>query len=114
MTNSIKVKFFTEVQKNFTIIGLKAQHSAQKYPFTTKNILAISMLCMGSILTTIFFLWEAETFQEQTDSGYITSTYVASVFIFTSIVWYMKELFDFIENFENAIQNSKSESNIFK
>lgn len=55
----------------------------------------------------IFFFFYAENFQEYTDSFYVLFTVNTAWLNYAAIVWEMPRIYEFIENLENTINQSK-------
>lgn len=101
------MELFKVTKEKCSILGLSAHQSNQKYPFNSKNLVTIVVLYTGAFLAAMNLLWGASTFQEFTESIYITSTLFATALNYTTHVYKMKMIFKFLEDFENFINSSK-------
>lgn len=101
------MKILESTRETLSKFGIDSAQAIQKYPFNVKNVMCLFWFFMMNISGYLFLINEAQTLKEYVSilSGSIT---LAIMFIeFSLHVWKMKQLFEFIVNFENLIQKSE-------
>lgn len=105
--NFAKMKLFQITQKNLAILGIDRNQSTQKHPFNGRILLGFFLFGLFIILTSTFFFHEASSFREYTETIYTLSGTIACTVAFTSTIFKMKMLFNFIAMSENIVDISK-------
>lgn len=98
------MKFLTETQKYLKLVGLTAHQSIQKCPFNVKNVVCLTVLYVASASAVSLMLFQANTFEEYTNSMYPTSCWICAGINFNVFIWKMDKIFEFIEHFEKLIE----------
>lgn len=105
------IKFFQTLQENFAIVGIRSNQSIQKSPFNRRNSVALFMHSILVVLSLLYVLYDAHSFQEYTNGLYSVLAFIVSVICFIIIIWTTDKWFEFIEFLENTV--NKSELNFF-
>lgn len=100
------MKIFKSVRVYFRMLGVDADHSIQSNPFNAKNLLVFIVFILSIISNFVYILNYANSFEEYTNCINTVSTVFIGITVFGILVWKMRELFEFIQCLENAIQNS--------
>lgn len=100
------MKIFQTVQKNFGILGICRDQPR----FNGKSLIACLIYGLGTILSAIFLICEADTFNEYTNNLYITTALAVGLFCLTNIILKMKELFALADKIEKSLDESKCDS----
>lgn len=101
------MKLFETALKNFAILGLECDESSKKFVYT-KNYFAFQFSCIVCIvLTFLFLIYDAKTFDDYTEALFILSTGLMQGIISVSISFKMNNFFNFIENCKNVFDESK-------
>lgn len=98
------MKFFNSIRKSSEIVGIYHHQVFEKHSINLKNYVIMATLALNIILSGAFFLFEAQTFSEYSESFYGTSFFVL-VFVF--IEEFIRNNFatnELITNLENTIQ----------
>lgn len=98
------MKFFRAAQKYFAVVGFSSQQLFQEHRPNERTLLAIFSLVIQLISSAVFLFYEANSSMEYTNSIYITSTVTLAAFNFSTMSWKQNNLFKFVKNLENAIQ----------
>lgn len=104
---SSKMKIFQMSQKYFTILGISPNLIVQPYPFNRRISIGFLMLGLVLICNYVFIIYGAKTFLDFSQSIYIGSALAVGSLALAVLVFRVKILFEFIVNFENAINTSK-------
>lgn len=87
----------------FAILGVDLNQPIQKNPFGAKNVAVIFILCMGFVLSGVYFLHVAEEFLQFANSIYTTTIMMAVAIIFTTGVVRISILSEHIEHLQEII-----------
>lgn len=90
---------------NLEILGISSNR--RHAFFDIKMKIAHTVLYTGSILSSIFFFTQTESFRDYTDSIYTTSAITGIAISFTHIAHQADELFQFIENCRKLMDDRK-------
>lgn len=97
------LRIFQQIQKMCAIYGM----ASNQHPFNLRNWLALSIFGIGIILNGVHFACEAKTFQEFVDSIFVATMFTGVLAIFAFIVLNMRQIFDFISEAEQIIDDSE-------
>lgn len=100
------MKFFVEVQKNFTILGICANQSR----LNGKSLTTCLIYGAGTCASAIFLFWDANDFQEYTTNLYITTSLAVGFIYYMIMCFKMRKLIVLIENMEETLGKSKCTS----
>lgn len=75
--------------------------------FTIENLVPWLSFAFGIILSTVFILFEAETFQDYTECLYPLVTTMVNFGHFTALAWNGAHIFQLIDSFESMIESRK-------
>lgn len=103
----IKMKIFQSIQRHFTVLGITVHQSREQSPISIKQLIVILIFVLNSGTQVMSIAFVAEEFEEFTFSIYALFTLTMCVIEFGILIWKMKQLFQFIENFENLIESSE-------
>lgn len=101
------MKFFQSVQSQFAMMGIILQQLTQKNPFNRTILLIFFSYTCNIISYCIFMYYEANTFQEYTESFYVTSTDVLVALCYASVVFRVDGFFKFIDACVKLVASSK-------
>lgn len=104
---AIKMKVFQTVEDNFTLMGISAYQSQQKYPFNAKNLLVLFILCSTFFSDAMYLIREANDFKEYTISVFSISTMAVSILIFVIALAEMRNIYFYRNLIEETINKSK-------
>lgn len=107
------MKCFELIQYYFAIVGIDSQHANQKCLLNQRNVMVIIIFGLTFICKIVYLFHGVKTLVEYTESLYVVSTLVATILAFAIIIWKMPKLFEFIDNFENTIEERKWISTCF-
>lgn len=99
--------FFELIQYYLAIVGIDSDHANRKCLLNKRNVTVITIFVVTAIFKIMYFVHEAKTFVEYTESLYVISTLFAAIFSFAIIIWKMPQLFEFMNDFECSINESK-------
>lgn len=103
-----KMQLFQSVQMNLAILGICPSQSMQiSCGFNGKMLKVAFFHGLSGILSCLFFVYEAHTFREYTDSIYMTSATIMVILYFLILILKMAKLFEFIDDFEKVISDSE-------
>lgn len=102
-----KVKIFLPNQKYFATFGICRHQANQSQSFNVKNLLPSIIFGLAVICCSGFPIYEANNFNEYTQSIYITSATIAATIIFILFISNVKDYFNFIDGWEECVQQSK-------
>ena len=101
------MKLFQAIQKYLIVFGFKSSQQSQKSSINATNLVVLTIFAHFSIATTVFLLFDAESFKQIVDSFYPASSAILATLNFIVIICNSSKLFKLIESFENTIQMSK-------
>lgn len=97
------MKLFEVIQTHFGYWAI--YRSRQKNsPFNWKNIAIIFLFVQFIIKSVAYFLFSASTFGEHTETFFSFTTGIVIAICYLSIVYKSVDIFDLIDNMEEAIQ----------
>lgn len=100
-----EVKIFQAIQKSLANLGYYRPQSFENFQrFNSRNLLILSIFLMGSILSGIFFFYEAKTILEYSQTIYSLATSLGMLFVFGNFLYKMKNVNELIVNFEKIIK----------
>lgn len=108
------MKIFQTVEENFDLMGISAYQSMQKYPFNTKNLLVLSILCTTLFSDVMYLIREANDFKEYTISIFSACTMIVAISIFAIILTRMRHIFFYKNYIEEIINKSMTKLNYIK
>lgn len=89
-------------------MGIFLDHSEHHF---NKRIFFVSFLYSLTIISySLYFIYDANTFWEYTNSIYSTTTFILNVTCFAIIILQLKNLFEFIEKCEKIVHKSQSQA----
>lgn len=95
---------FQSIQKYFAILGINPPENIEKRILNPKNTFGLIFFGALIISTDEFLFYEANTFQEYTDSFYATCTIALCGANFAIVVWKASKVIEFIENVQEIIR----------
>lgn len=98
------MKLFQECQRNFAILGI---NSHQRMSVNGRILITYLVFCVGLFAIAVYFIFEANTFQEYSNNAYIGTAMAIGVTVFTYIVLKTPELFKVIHNCEEVFEKSE-------
>lgn len=101
------MKIFQCVQKFYEMLGVNPAQNTQIASFNLKNVLIISNLAQGFLLTAAFGLFKAKTIREYGDCYYTSTTSLSHSIYVTIHVLKMTNISKLIDKFETIIQSSE-------
>lgn len=103
------LKAFKIARKYYAIMGVTSALAERPYPFNGRIL--CGFLALGSCIfsTSVFVIYEAETFVEYTQAIYICSIAVQHIFTVLIIILRVKNLFALINGCENLTNTSEFE-----
>lgn len=108
------MNFFRAAQRMFALLEFSSWQSIQKHSFITKNVSALFVLVTSWISATAYFLFQANTFEEDTNSAYIACTLTfCNLHIFV-LLFNMNHVFKFVDNFEKKIKKRERSTFLIK
>lgn len=93
---------FKLVQKNLVILGISKKQSI--YSFYGKALIGFLLLGINVLSHFQFLSHDDITFEEYTESLYMTTIAVLSLLCYASMILKNEEYFDFIDKFKSIIQ----------
>lgn len=94
---------FEAIKSYFALAGLNPNQPTCNHPFNIKTVAVGVGFGVAAILSLMFFLHEASSFEEYSNSFYLLSTGNFTVLCFIILVWKKQKLFVFVESIENLI-----------
>lgn len=91
------------VQRNFSLMGL----DPNRKPLNQITLTTLILAMLGIFLQWIFLIQGAENSQERMESIYIATAYIGTFLSFASTIFIQKELFLFINNFDELTNESE-------
>lgn len=77
------MKLFEAIKSIFRSIGIQPLEQNHKYPINWRNVLFVLIQCNTTIATIAFLLFDAKTFNEQTESFFSAITTAGNLFLIT-------------------------------
>lgn len=102
------MKLFSLIRKNFDILGICLDQSNHR--FNTKIFFISFSYGLTCVSYFLFLFYEANTFWEYTNNIYATSTAILIVTCFLIIIYQITNVFELIENCENFVNKSESQT----
>lgn len=104
------MKIFQFLENYLAILGIEPLQSFQKNHSTAlllKRLLVFILFITWLICIIHFAVYEAKTIDEYADAFYITVCLITILSIFPIILWKMDNLFEFIKDLEDLIEQRK-------
>lgn len=93
---SPKLKAFETIQKNLASVGITPALASQSYPFNATIFYGFLKLGSAVYCTSIFIIFDAETFVEYTQSIYVDSLAMLIIFALLIVILKVERLFKYI------------------
>lgn len=97
------MKIFVELKKFGEFVGI----FANQRPFNWRNLLALSINCIGIVSNWIYFFCEARSFQDYAETIFVGTAINAMTVIFTFFIWKKQIYFDTLDEYEKIINGSE-------
>lgn len=94
---------FQAVQKNFGILGICRNQSR----FNGRSLMVCLTSGLGTIVSALFLIYDANSFQQYTDNLYITSALAVGFFCISNLILKVNDLFALIDEIETTLDQSK-------
>lgn len=102
------LKLFQSVRSLFEMMGIYSdQESPQRVSLNWRNSVFFSVMTMVFLLSTAFFLFDAQTIPEYGFSFYIIVSGFCVTIAFAITIWKQANIFDTMEKLENFMAKSK-------
>lgn len=101
------MKSFEIIRKNMAAVGIDVHQSEQKFPFTAKNVAALSIMTIGMSSSILYTIFVAESFEMYVDTTYATSALFACGFVFTNVILNTLKINLFLSDLESTVSESK-------
>lgn len=92
----------------YTPFGMLGIHSAQGHSIGAKSVMVLLLLGQYILSTAAYFLFEAKTIEEYSESFYILTTAALILFIVSVMIFKKVNIFQFIDDLREIIQKRKS------
>lgn len=103
------MKLFQSIQLNLAVLGIFPNHSMQtQYGFNVKIFKVAFFQGLYGILSCLFFVYEAHTFREYTDTIYMTSATIMVMLYFLILLVKRTKFFEFVNRFEKFVNDRES------
>lgn len=99
------IQFYQNIQKYYRAIGIIPLPADQKFPLNFRTVAISIMLTLQLLSSAAYFLYEAHSAIEKSDTFYVTSCCVAIKSAYLISVWKCAEIYKFIENFNAYIHS---------
>lgn len=103
----LKMKILQSTRESLAKLGITSSQSIQKYPYNVKIVAYILWFALMTLSEILFIVIEAETVKDYVAILNSSLTLIITYIEFLLHVWRMKQLFEFIVNFEDLIQKSE-------
>lgn len=104
------MKILRRAQRNISILGINPRQGLKNHPFNCRNVLALVVLILSTILCGMHLFRLANTFIEYTHSMYAFSSLFFSTSIVLIVLFKMPLLFKSLTEMETAIDERKHKS----
>lgn len=103
------MKLFLECRKNFAFLGINSNQQTK-----VNGKLAATYIIQGIsfIFGATFLFLKADTFQEYSNSAYITTSTSVSFAVFVNAVFKRTELFNYINSLDEFVEKSEYMLNV--
>lgn len=101
------MQILESIREKLEIIGMSNQQSLQKYPFNERNVTCLLLHGINIVCNLGFLIYGTKDLMEFTDSLFLTITAILTAAIFINLMWKMRELFEFINNLEDIVDQSE-------
>lgn len=101
------MKILESNQEYFKTVGITRHQAMQWQPFNMKNLLEFLAFCLCAVPSVGFLAFEANTFDEYTESVYFLSANILVAIIFLMFILTMADFFAFIDGWEQCAMQSK-------
>lgn len=105
-----KIKFFKLTREIYETAGIHLCKSTGNGSFNLRNSFILIMLSVVFIVSTVFLLFDAKTIEEYGNSFYISTTVFLDVFMWTSLIPKMGDLFNLMDQMNEFSQKRKSKN----
>lgn len=95
------------IRTKLQIIGMTTHQSLQKYPFNDRNLVCLLLHGINVVCNLGFLISGTTDLMEFTDSLFLTITAILTASIFINLISKMQQLFEFINNLEDIVDQSK-------
>lgn len=102
------MKIFQSIQWHFATLGITADQTQKRTPISFKQLVILLTMFSFVVFQIICIISVAESFEEYTLCIYGSFTIAVTDIEIAVHVWKMKQMFEFIENFERLIETSES------
>lgn len=109
-----KLKLFELPQEHFAIAGITSALASQPYPFNAAVLSGFLLLALSIYMTSVFLIYDAETFAEYTQSVYTDTLLTLIIFALLILILKVKSLFEFINGCEDLASTSECEYQILE
>lgn len=103
----VKMKIFQSIQRNFATLDITVSQSREPSLISRKHLIICVILCANIVTNVVSIISLAESFDEYTFCIYGSFTLTMTGMEFIIHIWKMRQLFQFIENFEQLIETSE-------
>lgn len=103
----VKMKIFQSIQRNFATLDITVSQSREPSLISRKHLIICVILCANICTNVVSIISLAESFDEYTFCIYGSFTLTMTGVEFIIHIWKMRQLFQFIENFEQLIETSE-------
>lgn len=103
----VRMKIFETIQRHFAILGITVNQTRKLSSISLKNVLILLGMLFSVVSQIICIISVAETFEEYTLCIYGSFTLAVTGIELAMHIWKMKQLFEFIKNFEHIIETSE-------
>lgn len=101
------MKIFETIQRHFATLGITVNLTRKTSSLSLKNVVILLAMLFCVVSQIICIISVAETFEEYTLCIYGSFTLAVTDIEIGMHIWKMKQLFAFIDNFENLIEASE-------
>lgn len=102
------MKFLQATEKLMSNLGLNQPDISQKYLLNWRNMLVLFPVGQFSIFAAVYFLIDARSLIEYSESFYISITALLFSTMFSVFIWNTTKLFDLICGFECVTRKRES------
>lgn len=113
LTMSNTIKLFQSTIVYYKALGICPTKPNQIFSFDHRSICILLTLLVDFLSTATFFFFKAETYQEYSDSFYVSSSAFNFIVCFAINFWKMSNILKLIEKYEEFYQKSKFYDNYF-
>lgn len=98
------MKIFDSLWRDLGFLGINQPKMFHQNPFNKRNLVSVVALVMFAVSAIGFLIFEAETFDQYSESFYVVATSICYTECCLALVWKRRQIFQLTTDFETIIE----------